>query len=321
MADTNELKITPGMVMADYRIEEILPEGRGGMARVVKASFVRNPTKHVALKVARPSRDGFFRQAIIEEVEILKNLRGYLGVVQIKPVSSHKGREEFYQRAVEIEGSPWFFAMEYLSGGSLEKHLKNVTTMEVPEAVSLAAEVAHTLVYIHEKGYIHNDVKPDNVLFRYPLEVGRQYTPVLIDFGIAAKKQKVQDAGSVHFMAPERLAETRGEIPPEAIEDPTKADVWAIGVLLYRMISGKLPFNGFSDKSVTTAINKSIPTDLEHYRRDMPDALDDYIINSCMAKEARYRPSMQELIEYLEQNGKRVPVSKLAAKGFRFWKR
>jgi serine/threonine protein kinase len=306
------------VILGDYRIEEIMPEGRGGMARVVRASFTRNPSKSVALKISRPSADGFFRQAIIEEVEVLKNLRGFTGIVQILPVSSFKGREEYMQRAMEISGGPWFFAMEYLQGGSLEAILEKIGVFPIPEAASLAAQIAHTLAYIHEKGYIHNDVKPDNILFRYPLEIGRQYSPVLIDFGIAAKAQKLQDAGSVHFMAPERLDETRGVIPPESVEEPTKADVWAVGVLLYKLLTNKLPFNGFSDKTVTTAIHKGTPTALDHLRKDIPAELNEYILESCMAKVPRYRPTIQELIEYLEQIGKNVPVSRLSTKGFRF---
>jgi eukaryotic-like serine/threonine-protein kinase len=316
MAKPNFLQVSPGVILGDYRIEEIMPEGRGGMARVVRASFVRNPTKDVALKISRPSTGNFFSQAILEEVETLKKFRGYSGVVQILPVAFIKGREEFMQRAVELEGKPWFFAMEYLRGGSLESHLEHVGVLPVAEAASLAAEVSRTLQYIHGQEYIHNDVKPDNILFRYKLYVGKSYIPVLIDFGIAAKMQKVQDAGSVHYMAPERLDETRGVIPPESVQEPAKADVWAVGVLLYRMLSGKLPFNGLSDKSVTTAIHKTTPVELSHFRKDIPPEVDELIITSCMAKNPRYRPTMKELIEALEKIGKGVPVSQLSRKGF-----
>ena len=316
MAEASIIKVNPGMILGEYRVEEILPEGRGGMAIVVRASLVRNRSKDVALKISRPGTDDdYFRQAMIGEVEILKRFRGYPGVVQILPVSVLKGREEFGQRAVELDGHPWFFAMEYLRGGALEAHLERIGTFPFQEAASLAAELGRTLQHIHDQGYVHNDLKPDNILFRNKLEVGKPYTPVLIDFGIAARMKRLQDAGSVHYMAPERLDETRGEIPPESILQPVKADVWAVGVLLYRMLTGKLPFNGLSDKSITNAIHKTRPVEISNFRKDIPPEFETFIIDACMAKDPYYRVTMKKLIETLEKTGKGVPVSQVGRRG------
>jgi len=302
-----------------FKIEEILPAGRGGMSQVVRASRRNDPRSMVALKVARigqGANDRIYGQAVKDETNILVRLRGVPGVVQVLPVDTT--RNLYTQRAIELQGGPWFFAMEYLAGGSLEHRLKAIHRLSVAEAASLAALISRILgERLHAARIVHNDVKPDNILFSQPLRLGQPYAPVLVDFGIAAKlERKLQDAGSILYMAPERFDQAEGLIPPEILQDSVKADVWAVGILLYRMLAGQVPFKGRDEKSTISAIRRNNPIKLRHLSRHIPSTLDAFIVEDCLATDPHNRPSALEVAHTLEQFAKDAPVSKSERSNF-----
>ena len=246
--------IKNGRTIGDFKIVEVYPEGRGGMSRVVRARPIGDSDFQAALKISRTGgNQDYFFAAIQKEVEILQKL-DHRGVVQLRQISS--GKNPYKERAVQIVGTPWFFGMECLQGGSLEAYLRGLGPLSLSEAAAICHQVGTALEYIHGRGFAHNDVKPDNILFRRELRVGDRLEPVLIDFGVAAKLVKAQLDGSVVYMAPERLQEGRDPSAPEVVAnvDPSKADVWSMGILLYRLLVGREPFQGLTDRSVTSAI-------------------------------------------------------------------
>jgi serine/threonine-protein kinase len=239
------------------------------------------------------------------------------GVVQLSAVSD--GKIRFKERAVEIVGSPWFFGMECLYGGSLEKYIRMVGPLTLGETAAIAHQVGRSLVHVHSRGFAHNDVKPDNILFRRPLKVGDRLEPVLIDFGVAAKLVRQQLDGSVVYMAPERLQEIRDPGPPEAAPDPSKADVWSMGILLYRMLIGREPFVGVTDRSITSAILRSTPVPMGKSRQDLPPAIDEFVTEGCLAKDPGHRVGMPEFVQFIERysadwRAKRVASPKRGAR-------
>jgi len=265
------------------------------MARVVRAVPIEGNGSDVALKISRvggPNQQFFFA-AIQKEVEILQKL-DHPGVVRLMRVSG--GKNPYKERAVEIEGSPWFFGMECLRGGSLEGYIRSLGPLRLDEAAAICHQVGVILASIHRRGFAHNDVKPDNILFRSSLKVGQQFDPVLIDCGVAAKLIKQQLDGSVVYMAPERLQETRDPNPPEVVQryDPVKADVWSMGILLYRLLVGREPFMGVTDRSITSAILRAMPAPIASERRDVPKELDEYIIEGCLSKDPQLRVTMEQ---------------------------
>ena len=287
--------IKKGQKIAQFTVKELLPEGSGGMATVVQATG--SDGKEVALKISHSANDQF----LIQESEILQKL-DHSGVVKILPIHTEIGKTRYYQRAIELAGHPWFFAMEFLEGGSLRDWLKKVNVLTVSEASFIAREVAKALEYVHSKAFVHNDVKTDNVLFRHKLEKGDSIEPVLIDFGIAARAKRYQaDAGSLQWMSPERFSEVRGEgLAPEVKVDPTKVDVYAVGVLLYRMLTSKMPFTGMTEKGITEAILKKTPQDVVTANSKVPPDLDELIL-LCMSKRPELRPTTRKLIKELDQ--------------------
>jgi len=286
--------IKNGRPIGDFKIVEVYPEGRGGMSRVVRAKPIADSDVQAALKISRTGgNQDYFFAAIQKEVEILQKL-DHQGVVQLRQISS--GKNPYKERAVQIVDTPWFFGMECLQGGSLETYLRGLGPLSLSEAAAICHQVGTALEYIHGRGFAHNDVKPDNILFRRELRVGDRLEPVLIDFGVAAKLVNPQLDGSVVYMAPERLQEGRDPSAPEVVAnvDPSKADVWSMGILLYRLLVGREPFQGLTDRSVTSAILRGSPQSMIKRRQDLPRELDQFVIEGCLSKDPNLRVNMPD---------------------------
>lgn len=315
---------TVGTTIGPFTILEAMPAGHGGMARVfiavvgqhAAAAGVDNLESlpdRVALKIARvlapdgmptPSDQAFYFEALSNEVETLKRLR-HPNIVRLFPIPRGLPRNPYAARATELDGAPWFCAMEYLGGGSLESRLKALGILPLPEALEIAYQIGLALDHIHVKGMTHLDMKPDNILFRYPVGAAgstlRNLQPVLIDFGIAAKMSKVgPQAGSIPFMAPERVRMMRGEVAPELAADLAKADVYGLGVLLYRMVAGHLPYENLPRDQLTSAILDTQPKSPRQLNPSLSAKIDE-IVMATLAKEPGQRPSINEVVTRLDE--------------------
>ena len=287
------------------------------MARVCKASLASpdGSVHQVALKIVHtrssdPREEEFFRAAINNEVEVLKRFR-HPNVVRIYPIPLGSRRATPYiARDHDIPGVPWYFVMEYLGGGSLDGRIKRRKKLSVIEAVEIASQIGMALEYLHSKGIAHRDIKPDNVLFRVDIETTGRIEPVLVDFGIAAKLQRVGlQAGSVFYMSPERLQVVQGRLPPERVTNQAAGDVYGLGVMLYQMLTGRRPFEGTTKSSVTSAILNSTPSLPRRYRAEIPPGLEQLIMDT-LNKDPIHRPSAEEMLARIEQL---VPSPRVAA--------
>ena len=302
------IDLLPGSQVGPYTVVEAFPQGRGGMARVCKASLLLpdGSSHFVALKVvytqARdPREEEFFRTAINNEVETLKRFR-HPNVVRIFPIplGSHRATP-YIARDADLPGAPWYFVMEYLGGGSLHAMIKQRKKLPVKEAVEIACQMAMALEYLHSKGIAHRDIKPDNVLFRATDGTNGRIEPVLVDFGIAAKLQRVgMQAGSVYYMSPERLQVVQGMIPPERVIDQAAGDVYGLGIMLYQMLTGRRPFEGSTKSSVTSAILNSTPSLPRRYNPGVPPGLEQLIMET-LNKDPAHRPTAEDMLARMEQ--------------------
>jgi serine/threonine-protein kinase len=264
-----------------YEILRML--GEGGTARVYKALDVRS-SKHVAVKVIEgpQAKTATWPERLLREVALLKSIR-HPNVVEVLD----GGRRD--------DGSP-YLVMEYLEGETLGQLLRRTPKPGVEAALLIASEIASGLAASHALGVIHRDVKPDNIFLIE--DMGRVRRAKVFDFGFARLQGGEGQLTAKGFIVgtPEYMA------PEQTIHDPTgqRSDIYGLGVVMYRMITGRLPFEGdpaallaqhlFATPRPPSAIDPNVTSDV------------DAIVMTALRKLPRNRyPSMQDLFEDLER--------------------
>jgi len=240
--------------------------GRGGMGVVYRGED-RLIGREVAIKTLN---------------EVTPELRDRFYLEARSGILSHPNIVTVYELG-EQDGSP-FIAMELVAGESLEKILRTRKRLPLLEALSIVEQLCAGLGHAHGHGVVHRDVKPANVLVRPDGRV------TIVDFGIARLTDQTRqltktDAllGTFHYIAPERL---KGE-PSDG-----RADVWSVGVMLYEMLSGELPFKGKDVSSLYRVINEPyVP--LQEYVQDLPEGLG-HVLDRALAKQLQDRYATAE---------------------------
>jgi eukaryotic-like serine/threonine-protein kinase len=276
-----------------YTLDEQI--GFGGFATIYRATE-REEREPVAIKVAAATDDPGYAKSLREEAKIIQRF-DHQNIVRLKAIPRvDKEGEVFYANAVNLPGDPVFFVMEYLRGGTLAGYLQQVGRLTVPEAAAIGLQVARGLDHMHQRGYAHNDLKLENIVFRQPVVAGEPFVAVLIDFGIATRVQP-PTAGSLYIMPPEQLAKVKLASPPEVSDtlDRTKMDVWGLGVILYRMLGGQLPFSGRSERGLTQQIYHSRPATLTRFNAEIPTEVDELVIDGCLAKDPAHRLNLLDV--------------------------
>ena len=273
-----------------YSIEGQL--GQGGMGTVYRAHD-RLLDRTVALKVIRPEALTPGMRARFEaEARAVARL-DHPHIVKVFDVG-----------AGPMPGEPApvpFLTLEFIEGGSLGKRLGR-GTLTPAEAARLVALLARAMQHAHERGIVHRDLKPDNVLLAPPNSVAALNTslgcPKITDFGLArqvAAEQRLTSPGTVlgtpDYMAPEQ-AEGRENIGPAA-------DVWALGVMLYRLLTGTMPFASPSLVELLHQICQAEPVPPEQLRPAVPAGLG-AVVRACLRKQPEERPTAGQLAEELE---------------------
>lgn len=311
------MKPREGMHIGPYRVERLLPEAEGGFAYVVVARYIfgDDQSEQVALKISKldprgPNQDGkknwesVYIRALQNEVETLRRLQ-HPGIVRIYPIpfESKPQHMTYVARAEELPGQPWYFVMEYLAGGTVESLIKRWGRLPVPLAVEIVQQVAAALDYMHNKGFAHLDIKTSNILLRYPLADKDLPEAVLVDFGAAQKtvRRGEVEAGALSYLPPERVRVLLGNDPPESIVDKSASDIYSLGIALYRMITGRLPFMGRRSNVTTAILQKDVPppstyvSELKSY-----SALEELVL-AMLDKQPAQRPKAEEVVAQLER--------------------
>jgi eukaryotic-like serine/threonine-protein kinase len=261
---TSDPKAAPTQRIGRY---DIIGEiGRGGMGIVY-----RGEDKLIGRDVA-----------IKTLTEVTPELRERFYVEARSGILSHPNIVTVYELG-EHEGSP-FIAMEFLSGDSLEKMLRLRRRLPVLETLLIVEQICAGLAYAHQHGLLHRDVKPANMIV---LPDGRVK---IVDFGIARLADQTTrltktDAllGTFHYIAPERL---KGEL------SDGRADIWSLGVMLYEMVTGELPFRGKDVSALYRVINEPyVP--LAELVSDVPQALS-MVLDRALAKDVDERYATAE---------------------------
>src|SRR6266567_6745654 len=214
--DESIMPALEGTTLGHYHLKSLL--GRGGMAEVYLA-FDENLRREVAIKVVHSSRTDQLAR-FRREAEML----GSLNHEHILPVFEYG------------EQGPWYYlVMPYMSYGTLRERVQAGGPLSEEEAGLLLEQIAGALQYAHERGILHRDIKPSNILLR-----DDTYAYVA-DFGIAKALSEVREltqtgmvVGTPEYMAPELLEQ----------QASPSSEVYALGILLYEMLTGQLPFTG-----------------------------------------------------------------------------
>jgi tRNA A-37 threonylcarbamoyl transferase component Bud32 len=251
-----------GTVLAGYRVEERI--GRGGMSVVYRADHLRLKRK-VALKLLAPelAADEPFRERFLRESELAASL-------------DHPNVVPIYD-AGEVEGL-LFIAMRYVEGTDLKALLRRKGALSPERAVGLASQLAGALDAAHERGLVHRDVKPSNVLLAG--RAGKEHC-YLSDFGLstsASDRDVPADArqvvGTIDYVSPEQI---RGD------EVAGAADVYSLACLLYECLTGGVPFSRKSDVAVVYAHLEESPP-----KAGLAEELD-AVLERGMAKDPEQR--------------------------------
>jgi serine/threonine-protein kinase len=188
-----------------------------------------------------------------------------------------------------LDGGQPYIVMELLQGEDLRQRLEREGQLPVQQAVDYVMQALDAVAHAHAAGIIHRDLKPEN-LFVTITPDGREIVKVL-DFGIAKLTQATQPAesgrwraltaehaalGSPHYMAPEQVRDSR--------QIDQRADVWALGVILYELVTGRDAFPGTSSGEIFASILKVAPAPIEALRPDAPWELD-AVVSSCLARD------------------------------------
>jgi len=247
-----------GKTISHYRIVEKL--GEGGMGVVYRAEDTKL-NRPVALKFLPPefTRDAAARERFVREAQAAASLN-HPHICTIHEIDEHEGQA--------------FIAMELVEGTSLQSRTKK-GPVPIDEVLSIAVQIGEGLEAAHEKGIIHRDIKSANIM----LTVSGQVK--IMDFGLAKLTgatmvtREGTTLGTAGYMSPEQA---RGE------ETDKRTDIWSLGVVLYEMLTGLLPFRGEYEQALVFQILNSVAEPVTSLRTGVPIELE-RIANKCLEKD------------------------------------
>ena len=268
----------PGQVIPGTRYRILSKIGEGGMGSVYAAEHV-DLEKKVAIKVLRAD--------LVPDVETLQQFRqearaaSKIGNIYICDVTDFG----------EVPDGRVFFVMEYLDGISLARVLRDAPTVEPGRAIAILRQVAKALGAAHEKGIVHLDVKPDNVML---VQRGKRGDAVkVVDFGIAGlmhlSGEEQEIAGTPEYVAPERASGHGYD---------NRCDIYGLGVTAYEMLSGSVPFHGKNHLTTLTMQVKDAPETLRRRAPTVPAELEAVVMN-MLEKDPAARPQSMAAVEAL----------------------
>lgn len=259
-----------------YQLEEII--GVGGMAVVYKAVDITEG-RAVAVKILKDEyadNEEFVRRFINEARAI--SVLNHVNIVKVYDAS--------------VSAAVKYMVMELIDGITLKEYIANHGSLRWKEAVFFAVQILRALQHAHDKGIVHRDVKPQNIML---LADG---TVKVADFGIARFARSTQQTvmnkaiGSVHYISPEQA---RGETTDE------KADIYSVGVIMYEMLTGELPFQAESAVLVAIMQLQNTPKSLTELDPSIPKGVEQITLHA-MQKDQRLRyQSAAEMLHDLEE--------------------
>jgi serine/threonine protein kinase len=267
MSRTNLVNTSIG----EYRVVDFL--GAGGMGEVYRAVHSKIGRVVAVKLLTQTSRNATFVERFLNEARIQANL-------------NHPNIATLYD-FLEINGQPCI-VMEYIEGLSLDELIRARGCLSVPEALRIFQSTLEAMEYVHVRGIVHRDIKSNNIRISNAGEVK------LLDFGIAKSGTTPQLTvtgafiGTLQYLSPEQITGGVADF---------RSDVWALGVLLYEMVTGKLPFEAVTLGELCEKIAKANHPSPSSFNSIVPREVE-AIINRCLKKKAQDRySSASELLQ------------------------
>ena len=263
--------------MLDDRYEIIELIGSGGMANVYKA-LCHRLNRYDAVKIMRDetAQNEEFRKRFRAESQAVAML-SHPNIVSVYDVS----------HSDDVE----YIVMELIDGITLKEYLRQKGAIAPSEALDFTMQIAKALEHAHGKGIIHRDIKPQNIML---LKNGMIK---VADFGIAELQNDIEESngetvGSVHYIAPEQA---RGAAPD------ARSDIYSLGIVMYEMLTGRLPYVGDTDVEVAVKHMNTVPVSPREIVPEIPEELERICLKAMDADiDARYQTA-GELLRDLEQ--------------------
>jgi len=254
-------------VLGRYEIEREL--GRGAMGPVYLG---RDPriSRTVAIKTLAPTEE--FESEQLEEVR-----RRFFQEAETAGRLNHPNIVTIYDVGEEHDLA--YIAMDYITGDSLDQHISEEKLLPIEQVFAIGIQVAEALDYAHKKKVVHRDVKPGNIIF----DLDKRQLKVT-DFGIAcltdnSKTRTGTVLGSPYYMSPEQIAGKKVD---------GRSDLFSLGVTLYQLFTGRLPFEGDSLTNLMYQITNEKPKGIRKLRSELPTCLT-RVINKALEKNPAKR--------------------------------
>ncbi len=272
----NENDRNIGLLLED-RYELLEQIGEGGMAVVYRALDHRLNRK-VAVKIMRDemAADEDFKRRFCAESQAVAML-SHPNIVAVYDVSHND----------QIE----YIVMELIDGITLKRYMDRRGILSWKEAVHFSKQIARALGHAHERGIIHRDIKPQNIMLL------RDGTIKVADFGIASLENELQEndgqaIGSIYYIAPEQA---RGEYPD------ARSDIYSLGVVMYEMMTGTVPYTGDTLGEIAIKHMNAAPKPIHELNQELPEVLEQIISRAMAPNLADRYQSAAELADDLEE--------------------
>lgn len=265
-----------GRILDDrYEIIELI--GSGGMANVYKA-LCHRLNRYDAVKIMRD-----------ETAANTELRRRFCAESQAVAMLSHPNIVSVYD--VSHSDDVEYIVMELIEGITLKQYLQKKSVLEPAEVLDFTTQIAKALEHAHSKGIIHRDIKPQNIML---LKDGMIK---VADFGIASLESDIEEnngeaVGSVHYIAPEQA---RGQAPD------ARSDIYSLGIVMYEMLTGKLPYIGTSDVEVAVKHMNTDPVSPRELVPDIPEELERICLKAMNSDMDKRYQTASELLADLEQ--------------------